>query len=63
MTTVIPSSKMYTGEGFKYEKVLAFASVALVVLSIMSNVMTIRAMSLQHKQISNQMKKEKESEK
>jgi hypothetical protein len=62
MTTIIPSSKTYTGEGFKYEKLLAFASVTLVVLSILSNVMTIRAMSLQHKQISNQMKKDKESD-
>jgi len=58
MATVIPNSKMYTGEGFKYEKLLAFAPVTLVVLSILSNVMTIRAMSLQHKQISNQMKKD-----
>lgn len=60
MAVVVQQPKIYTGEGFKGEKVLAVLSVALVVLSIVSSVVSIRAMSLQHEQIKKQMKKEEE---
>ena len=60
MAVVVQQPKVYTGEGFKGEKVLAVLSVALVVLSIVSSVVSIRAMSLQHEQIKKQMQKEEE---
>lgn len=58
MATVI--QKPYTGEGFKGERLFAILSVSLVVLSIVSSIVSIRAMSLQHKQIAKQMQKEDE---
>jgi hypothetical protein len=58
MTTVI--QKPYTGEGFKGERLFAVLSVSLVLLSIISSLVSIRAMSLQHKQIANQMEKEED---
>lgn len=60
MAVVVQQPKVYTGEGFKGEKVLAVLSVALVVLSIVSSVVSIRAMSLQHEQIKKQMQKEED---
>ena len=60
MAVVVQQPKVYTGEGFKGERVLAVLSVALVVLSIISSVVSIRAMSLQHEQIKKQMKKEED---
>jgi len=58
MATVI--QRPYTGEGFKGERFFAILSVSLVILSIVSSVVSIRAMSLQHTQIAKQMKKEED---
>lgn len=60
MAVVVQQPNSYTGEGFKGEKALAVLSVALVVLSIVSSVVSIRAMSLQHEQIKKQMQKEED---
>lgn len=60
MAVVVQQPKVYTGEGFKGEKLLAVLSFALVALSIVSSIVSIRAMSLQYEQIAKQMKKEEE---
>ncbi len=55
MSAVVPIQK-YTGEGFKGEKIITIFSFCLIVVSLVSAVISIRTNVLQHKQISMQMK-------
>ena len=59
MANIIP---IYTGEGFKSEKILTYLSFGLLVLTIVSTVISIRTNSLQHSQIKLQMAKEAKKE-
>ena len=52
MSNPIP---IFTGEGFKREKLLTYLSFGLLALTIVSTIYSIRTNSLQHKQISEQM--------
>lgn len=56
MANAIP---IFTGEGFKREKLLTYLSFGLLALTIVSTIYSIRANSLQHKQISEQMAESK----
>jgi hypothetical protein len=59
MANVVP---IYTGEGFKSEKLLTYLSFGLLVLTIASTIISMRANSLQHAQTKLQMAKEAKRE-
>ena len=56
MANVVP---IYTGEGFKSEKLLTWLSFGLLILTIISTGYSIRTNALQHTQISEQMAESK----